>query len=119
MEKELLDLHSLNELREVMGDALDDLFLSFQQQAAETIQQLISYSGRLDSSQQTQIQQLAHKLKGSALNLYCSRVVKCCEEVEQVAVLDQTQFLQSVDLLTTAVEQSGNAYMQWTHSLEH
>jgi HPt (histidine-containing phosphotransfer) domain-containing protein len=67
------------ELRELLGDDLDDLLEAFRHDALVRLQQARDASQRQDLAT---LAQLAHSLKGAAANLGARRLARACEVLE-------------------------------------
>lgn len=78
----LLDMDTLNDLRTMLDDGLDELLQEYLKDSRRLLQELEEVAGLGD---QERLSSLAHALKGSSGNLGVSQVYRLSEALEQDA----------------------------------
>ena len=77
-----LDLNTLNDLRDMLEEGLDELL---QEYLADSPNQLMKLRAAVDSNDVPEIATVAHTLKGSSGNLGVSQLYQLCATLEQQA----------------------------------
>jgi HPt (histidine-containing phosphotransfer) domain-containing protein len=80
--KDLLDMDTLNDLRTMLDDGLDELLQEYLSDSQQLVQELIVAAGQGDTEK---LISLAHALKGSSGNLGVSHVYHISQALEQDA----------------------------------
>lgn len=110
MSDSLLNLDTLNELKEIMGDEFNLLVSIFVADGKEQIEKL---KLAIDSQNTEEIRQIAHTLKGSSSNLGMHQLAETCKTLESRAAdtnLDNAEVL--LQKIMTDYEQARSALEQ-------
>jgi two-component system sensor histidine kinase/response regulator len=80
---ELLNLETINRLRQIMGDSDPTFFKQVLQMfIAQGDDQVVAISKAVATNNLTEVGSLTHKLKGSALNLGADAMAETCRQME-------------------------------------
>ncbi len=82
----IIDMKTIQQLNELMGDALAELINSYINLSAQTLDSLQQAMEAADSNE---ILQLAHRLKGSSGNVGAVTVMRLSGKIEQLAKVEQ------------------------------
>lgn len=108
-----LDLSTLNELREMLEDGLDELLAEY---LDDVPRQLAKLRDAVAVNDLTAVAAIAHTLKGSSGNLGISRLYQICSALEQEAnsgeVADASAMLRVIESEYTQVKLQLAVFMQ-------
>jgi HPt (histidine-containing phosphotransfer) domain-containing protein len=93
-----LDMSTLNELRDMLDDGLDELLTEY---LDDTSLQLARLRAAVHSEDIAAVASISHTMKGSSGNLGVSGVYTLCQELEQAA---NSGAIVNVDVLLAAIE---------------
>jgi len=89
-----LDLAQIQELKEIMEDAFDDLISTYLKDSEE---KLIKLNQAISSQDSAEIAELAHSIKGASANIFAEELSELCRIVEDAGRANQVDNL-SADL---------------------
>lgn len=107
-----LDMGTLNELREMLEEGLDELLNEY---LGDTSSQLVKLQAAVGSADIAAIASVSHTLKGSSGSLGVSRVYALCQELEQEAnsgaIADAAASLAAIEVAFEVAKEELTAYM--------
>lgn len=112
----LVDIEALDELRNLLGEKLDVLFDSLEQQGREALNELQALADDPGADSSGGLKKTLHKLKGSALSLYCNQLAEHCAMLEQMDFRQSTDFHALLTDLEHVLTTSLNAIADWKSS---
>ncbi len=84
--QDIIDLKKIQQLQELMGDAMSELINSFVTSSANTLEKLQDAKQSMDS---IEVRQLAHSLKGTSGNVGAMQLMDLSGKIEQLAKHEQ------------------------------
>ncbi len=84
--QDIIDLEKIQQLQELMGDAMSELVTSFVTSSANTLKKLQDAKQAMDS---IEVRQLAHSLKGTSGNVGAMQLMDLSGKIEQLAKHEQ------------------------------
>lgn len=113
-----IDIEALDELRRTVGDKLDTLFDTLELQGREVLDDLRTLAENPDAGNSGEFKKAVHKLKGSALSLYCHQLAEHCVRLEQTAFQQSTDFHGLFADFEKVLTKSSKAIADWKSSYE-